>query len=284
MASVANRKYIENMIYETFDALDPSGTNTTKYRLLFSSMSDTEFAKYMKEFLAAEGEYFMLDIVEFEHDLKMEYCEKAAKVLGIPLMEYVYMPHLSMDKSHCVVSKEKCLVGYINVKRTQQLVHKKNGLSTSNDKVSALTGQVVRKDKNARSSDIEASMLVSLGADKILQELHGPRADDPVMKRQMNQSIATKGYVMLDELDNLPTNKVTLNTINTYLLGMGLISDIVTPSYILPKTSHELFESAEPTESITNKGDDHDASYPSTWQGPDPSWFGDSASEGPVPG
>lgn len=239
--AVANRAYIEKLIYDTFDALDPSGANTDKYKALFSGMSDTEFEKYMKNFLKDDSENFTLDIVEFEHGLKFQYCEKAAKVLGIPLMEYVYMPHLTMDKKRVVVSKEKCLVGYINAKRTQQLVHKKNGLSISNDRVSAVTGQVVDKDKNARDSDIEAALLVSLGADKILQELHGPRADDPVMKRQMNQSIATKGYVLLDELENLPTNKVTLNTINTYLLSMGLKSDLVSDTYILPKTSDELF-------------------------------------------
>lgn len=239
--AVTNRAYIEKLIYDTFDQLDPSGVNTDKYRALFSPMSDAVFEKYMKNFLKDDNENFMLDIVEFEHGLQLEYCEKAAKVIGIPLMEYVYMPHLTMDKKRVVVSKEKCLVGYINAKRTQQLVQKKNGISISDDKMNAITGQVIDKDKNARDSDIEASLLVSLGADKILQELHGPRADDPVMKRQMNQSIATKGYVMLDELDNLPTNKVTLNTINTYLLAMGLKSDLVSDTYILPKTSDELF-------------------------------------------
>lgn len=240
--AVKNRKQIEQLIYDTYDALDPSGVNTGKYKTLFGSMNDAQFEKFMKEFLADERENFMLDIVEFEHDLRFEYCEKAAKVLGIPLMEYVYMPHLNMDRKHVIVSKEKCLVGYINVKRTQQLLSKKNGLSTSNEKTSALTGQVVRKDKNARSSDIEASMLVSLGADKILQEFHGPRADDHVMKREMAQSIATKGYVMLDELTNVSTNKVTLNTINTYLLAMGLKSDLVSETYVLPKTSEEITE------------------------------------------
>jgi hypothetical protein len=105
-----------------------------------------------------------------------------------------------------------------------------------------MTNQVVDKDKNARDSDIEASLLVSLGADKILQEFHGPRSDDTIMKREMNQSIATKGYVQLDELENSPTNKVTLNTVNTYLLSMGIKSDLVSDTYILPKTSAELFE------------------------------------------
>lgn len=239
--AVTNRLYIEKLVYDTFDALDPSGTNTDKYRTFFSQMSDPQFEKFMKEFLANDEENFVLDIVEFEHSLKFEYCEAAAKVLNIPLMEYLYMPHLTMDKHNIVISKEKCLVGYINVKRTQQLLHKKNGLSISDEKVSPLTGQVINKDKNARSSDIEAAMLVALGADKILQELHGPRSDDPVMKRQMNQSIATKGYVMLDELENLPTNKITLNTVNTYLLSMGLKSDIISNTYIFPKTSEELF-------------------------------------------
>lgn len=239
--AVANREYIEKLIYDTYDALDPSGTNSAKYRDMLSGLSDQEFEKFMKDFLKNDEEQFMLDIVEFEHDLNMDRCEKAAKVIGIPLMEYVYMPWLTMDKKHVVVSKEKCLVGYINVKRPQQMVHKKNGISVSNTKISALTNQVVNKDKNARDSDIEASMLVALGADKILQELHGPRSDDPVMKREMNQSIATKGYVLLDDLNNLPTNKVTLNTVNTFLLSMGLKSDLVTDSYILPKTSEELF-------------------------------------------
>lgn len=239
--AVTNREYIEKLIYDVYDQLDPSGTNTEKMKSLFQPMSDQQFEKYMKDFLKDDNENFVLDIVEFEHDLKMDYCEKAAKVLGIPLMEYVYMPHLTMDKSKVIVSKEKCLVTFINAKRTQQFVHKKNGISISNEKLSATTGQVVQKDKNARDSDIEASMLVSLGADKILQELHGPRADDSVMRREMNQSIATKGFVMLDELTNSPVNKVTLNTVNVYLLSMGLKSDLVTDSYLLPKLQEELF-------------------------------------------
>lgn len=240
--AVINRAQIEKLIYDTFDALDPTEKNTIKYREMFKRMDDKQFESYMKKFLNNDNDNFALDITEYENDIKMEYCEKAAKVLGIPLMEYVFMPHLSMDKSHVISTKEKCLVGYFNVKRTQQFLTKKNGISVSNEKKSVLTGQVVDKDKNARDSDIEAFMLVALGADKILQELHGPRSDDHVMKREMAQSIATKGYVVLDDLTNLSTNKITLTTVSTYLLGMGLKSDLISPTYILPKLSSELFE------------------------------------------
>ena len=238
---VSNRLEIEKLIYDTFNELDPTGVNTRKYKEMFSTMSNEKFAQYMKKFLADDTENFILDIVDFERDVKMEHCEAAAKVIGIPLMETVFMPHITMDKNNVVATKEKCLVGYLNVKRTQQMVQKKNAVSISNEKKSSLTGQVVNKDKNARDTDIEASMLVALGADKILQEFHGPRSDDPVMKRQMNKSISTKGYVLLDELDNLPTNKVTLNTVNAFLLGAGIKSDLISDTYILPKTSEELF-------------------------------------------
>lgn len=240
--AVANRQYIEKLIYDVFDAMDPSGSNTNKYKMIFQDMNDKDFEKFMKSFLSNNDEHFTLDIVEFEHGLDMNYCEKAAKILDIPLMEYVYMPHLTMDKKNVIVSKEKCLVGYFNVKRTQQLLHKKNGISLANEKVSGMTGQVVDKDKNARDSDIEASLLVSLGADAILRELHGPRSDDMEMKKKMNQDIANKGYTMLEDNESNPINKTTLNTVNTYLIGMMLKSDLITDTYILPKISHELFD------------------------------------------
>lgn len=238
---VKNRKEIEKLIYDTFDAIDPSGNNTTKYRQFYESMSDAQFEKHMKEFLSDDNENFILDIVEFEHDLNLEKCEAAAKVLDIPLAEYVFMPHLTMNKKQVVISKQKCLVGWMNVKRPQQLLHKKNGLAMSDDKISPITGQVIGEDKNARDSDIEAAMLVSLGCDKILQELHGPRADDPVMKRQMTQDIITKGHVLLDDLENNPANKVSLTTLDVFLTSMGIKSDVITDSYILPKTTEDIF-------------------------------------------
>ena len=233
--AVANRAYIEKLIYDVFDKLDPSGVNVTKYKSMLSLLDDKEFEKFMKSFLANDEEQFVLDIVEYERGIKLENCEAAAKVLGIPITERVFMPHLTMDKKNVIVSKEKCIVGYINVKRMQQLLHKKNGLAVSNLRTSHLTGQVIGDDQHSRDSDIEASMLVSIGADKILAELHGPRADDIVMRRQIQQKISEKGYVELEELDNDPRNKITLNTVGMYFLTMGLEHDLLGDTYILPK-------------------------------------------------
>lgn len=240
--AVVNRTEIENLIYQVYDALDPTKKNSTKYKKIFSEFSDAEFEKYFKEFLADENDNFCYEYIEFQDKLAFEPVEKAAKILNVPLMEYLYLPHLSMDKDNVICTQEKCLVGYINIKRLQQMVQKKNGLSLSSENRSALTGQVINHDKNGKDSDTESFLMVGLGLDKVLQEFHGPRSDDKVMEQQMLKQIENQGYVSLDEMDNVSTNKTTLNTINAFLLSMGLWSDLVTDSYILPKTSEDVFD------------------------------------------
>jgi hypothetical protein len=202
-------------------------------------MSDTQFDKFFREFFKDSSSYLILDICDYEIDLRMEDIEKAANVLNIPLFEKVAFPHYTMDKKNVIVTKLPVPTGYCHVKRTQQTVAKKNGMSTSIDTRSSLTGQVTGADKNGRESDLENSMLISLGMKDTLKELNGPRADDPIMKQQMYTAINSKGYVSLDDMDSDPANKTTLNTVNTYLLGMGLNSDLVTKGLMVKKTLDE---------------------------------------------
>ena len=239
---VTNRKEIEDLVYKVFDALDPSGMNTNKYKKILTDMSEEQFAKWLKDFLEDPNEQFCYDLVEFQTKLDFSTAEAAAKVLNIPLMEYLYLPHLTRDKNNVICSKEKCLVGYLNIKRTQQMVQKKNGLSMGGEQRSALTGQVINDDKNSKNSDTEGALMIGLGMDNLVKELYGPRGDDLVMDRQMQKQIETRGYVSLDDMETDLTNKTTLNTINAYLYAMGLYSDLVTDTYILPKTSKEVFE------------------------------------------
>ena len=72
-----------------------------------------------------------------------------------------------------------------------------------------------------------------------LKELNGPRADDLVMKKEMLQEIQTKGYLQLGDLTDRLENKTTLNTINTYFLGMHLKTDLVSKGLRLPYTNEK---------------------------------------------
>ena len=228
------REKMEKTIYAFFDAFDKSGTNTKKYKDIFQPMSDQQFDKYFREFFASEKAYLILDVVDYEHTVDMEDIERAAKAINIPLFEDVYMPHLTMDKKHVISTKEPVPVGYINIKRTQQTVSKKNGISTNIDQRSSITGQVTGGDKNGRERDLENTMLLSLGLRNTLRELNGPRADDAYMKDQMLREISLNGYVSINSLDDDVLNKTTLNTTSVYFLGMGINTDLVTKGLMLP--------------------------------------------------
>ena len=61
-------------------------------------------------------------------------------------------------------------------------------------------------------------------------------SDDMVMKNQMQRDISTKGYYRIDESESNVENKTTLNTVNVYLLSMGLSSDLVTTGLMTKNT------------------------------------------------
>ena len=231
-----NREKMEKTIYSFFSAIDKSGKNTKKYKDLFEPMIDAQFKKYFKELFENKNAYLILNIVDYENSVTLDDITKAAKVINVPLFEYVTLPHLTMDKEHAVTSKIPVPVGYINVKRTQQTVMKKNGISTDISERSALTNQVTGKDKNGRESDMENIMLTSLGMKNTLKELNGPRADDAVMKQQMLRDIALNGYTRLADMTDEIENKTTLNTVDCYFRGMSLQTDLVVKGLMLPST------------------------------------------------
>lgn len=228
------RVKMESLIYKFFSAFDKSGDNTKKYKAMFKPMTEAKFKSFFKEFFANEYHYLILDMVDYERTIQIEDIEDAAKVLNVPLYEYVTFPHITMDKDRPIVTSHPVPVGYIHLKRPQQTVMKKNGMSTEINQRSAITNQVMGKDKNGRESDLENCMLTSLGMQHTLKELNGPRADDSVAKKEMLQAIATKGYVTESELTDDVTNKTTLNTVDTYFLGMGLKTDLVSKGLKLP--------------------------------------------------
>ena len=99
-----------------------------------------------------------------------------------------------------------------------------------------LTGQVTGHDKNSRNSDAETSSMLTMGANKTLKEFMSARADDMVMKKEMNQSIMKNGYVALNDLTDDVANKTALNTTSVFFMGAGLMNDLIGNDYILPKT------------------------------------------------
>ena len=69
--------------------------------------------------------------------------------------------------------------------------------------------------------------LTIFGADNAIKEFYSARADNMLAKRDMYSKISKYGYCYLEELESDISQNQTINTINTYMLGGGIKSDII---------------------------------------------------------
>jgi hypothetical protein len=53
------------------------------------------------------------------------------------------------------------------------------------------------------------------------------------MKQDMLKDISRDGYTSLKHMTNKIENKTALNTLDTYYTAAGLITDLITPGYVL---------------------------------------------------
>lgn len=235
---LSKRKEAENIVYNVMDLLDPSKTNSTKYKKMFASLTNAQFEKLMTDMFEDDTLNFTLDIVNFERELDLGTVEKAAKYLGVPLEEYVMLPFLNNDVEEPVITKVPVIVMYTIFKRLQQTTQKKNSTSIHITERSAVTGQVTGNDKNGRSSDVENASLIALGAINCAKEFNGFRADGMERKHVAYSSASNRGYISLDEVESSAgiSDRTVLNTIDKLYLGMGIKTDLVDETLVLSKT------------------------------------------------
>jgi len=228
------RKKIQDKVIEIMSLIDPTKINAKKYADMFNGMSDQQFTKWITDFLNDEKSNFRLDIDEFgdgSRVLKFENVTKAAEALAIPLFEYIFIPHISVDPKHPVRSKQKVLVGYLNMKRVQQLVTKKTGYVLDDKDRDEQTGRLKGDSKGGVVTSIETEVLAGMGADKVMSEFLGARGDNVAEYDAMIQSIAETGNVKLEDVKTGTYDKPTLLLADVYFKCMGIKTDIVSEAY-----------------------------------------------------
>lgn len=228
-------KRMKETIYKTYDLLDPSGTNTAKMRKQFDGMTDEQFTKYMKEFVNDETRNFKLVVQPYKNELTEDNIRKAAKFLKVPLFEKVSMPYINPD-GEVFQTQFAIPVGYIPIKRVQQMVGKKNSMSIHANKRSSLTGQVTADDKNGRVSDTENIALITLDSEELLKEFLAAKSDDTFMKTEMMKQIKNDGYVDLSEVPSTPKNKVAIDTLDKYFIANAIKTNLLTEGLLMKRT------------------------------------------------
>lgn len=238
------RSAIEKYLYGLLSVLDPSGVNLNKYKSLFIKMNDDQFSKWMDSFLADPKSNIRIDIEEFgdeKRKLKFENVEKAAEYAHVPLFEYVYVPHVSSNPKHPVRTREKVLVGNLNIKRPQQLVTKKTGYTLSDTDRDEMSGSAKGESRGGTTTGIENELLAGVGADKVISELLGVRGDNVVEYDNMMQSISETGSVKLEDIKTTRMDKPTILKTDLMFKCMGLKTDIVSDSYYSINSMRAIF-------------------------------------------
>ena len=225
------RQEAERLVYETMDALDPTHSNSDYYKTIFADMNDEQFLKFIKRDLP-----FKFQVRPFEIEPNMNACNKAAKVLGVPLLEPVSLEYIYKDDKGRPLKSHPCLVGYIPIKKMKQFITKKNSMSVDISERDMKTGLLVNFDKNGKTSDREMEALAVMGLEETMRELSRPRADAMESKSSMYAEINATGMVALDELPMNEDDSLAKNLINVYLLGSLVNTNLVNKDYLLPKT------------------------------------------------
>lgn len=214
MATLSKNKIreIKDFIYEAFDILDKSGSNTDYYKNLLENMTDEEFIKFISKKYP-----FKFQMKQSVTEPKMADITKACKFTGVPLLEEIYLPYYYKNSKGEPVRTAKCMVGYQHIKKVQQIVTKKSKWSTSIDNRDMKTGRLLGADKGTAISDREFEGLATLGLYNTMYEFAKPKGDALKAKAAMNNAIATKGFVSQEDIPNDLDDSLSRNYLDVCL-------------------------------------------------------------------
>jgi hypothetical protein len=235
------RYNFENKVMGLMNELDPSKYNEKIYRNYFSTLTDEQFKTFVYNLYMKEdfNLFFELGLLDKKNNPSLKKIKNIAQKRGIELMEYVEFPYKRPDyPEDAPISATKIPVIYTVVRPLQQLLDKKNNMSSNTETINSLTGQVTGSSKASTVSNMQTISLLTSNQLKPIKEMHGPRSDDLVSKIKMIEKIEADGDYDIDDITIHPGDKQALETMRVMLVGAGFrVSYGKTEklSYILPQ-------------------------------------------------
>ena len=225
------RKEIENLIYQTFSAVDKSGANTEYYQKLFADMSDAQFFRLISGRLP-----FRLHVIPFKNEPNLGDCADAFKVLKKPLLEKVNLNYLHKNSKGEPISSKECMVGYLNIKRLKQMMAKKTNTAIEISKRDMKTGRLLGEDKGGLESDKEFEGAMALGLDNTTIEYSRVRAASMKAKAEAYKAISLTGELSFNDINPDKTDSIAKNTLNVYMIGANIHTNLIDEDYYTPHT------------------------------------------------
>ena len=219
----AARSKIEAYVYKVMSILDPAGDNTKRWKAFFGSLDDKGFEKFMKN-LADKKVAMNLVMPNMKKNIRVQDLLEAAKEVNYKTSHRLWMPDRTRP-GRKYLTNEKYLVLTLPIRRAQQEIDKKLSVPERDNKIDALTGQVVSTDKASSISAIEIQNLHVRGLDQTLTELVRVRGGDVSAYGDFSRQLEENGEAKLSSLD--PRTRARSATIGRVLLeGMMIENNI----------------------------------------------------------
>lgn len=228
------RDECEFFLISFMDKLDKTGTNSEYLKQKFASMSDAQFEKWMKKKYPLQ-----LQVRAFEIEPTFSDYRKAANVIGINLMEPVALPYLYQNADGEPIISKPALIMYLHLKKMQQMITKKNKISTDIDDRDMKNGRLNTDDKGAQTGDKEMECLAIAGLYHTMDEFSTIKADAMDAKSIAYATIAATGTLSMDDFEVAKQDSLAKNLISTYLLSAHIESNLVNEEGYTPYTLKE---------------------------------------------
>jgi hypothetical protein len=238
----SSRDKIRRLIYDFLTIVDVNSKfkNRKYYEDMFNRMTDEEFDKWASNMGNSMEDTINVRQLPWE-SVTLKQIRDAADFLNVPLEEYIYYRH--MVDGVDIRTKYKVPVGYLNVKRLQQMLSKKNQFTFDTKNVDYSTGEVKGGSKVHHISNAETYMLLLQNSKNTLKEFFGPRGSNLEQKKDMKNKIAADGWISLKDIPPTEYKNEAVNTLDMYIIASGLKSDLTFRSdsdYKTPFTKEEL--------------------------------------------
>lgn len=240
LITTKQREEIEDLLYKVLDTIDPTKTNSDYYRELFYTMNNNQFYHFWERRLPIRFHY---DIFKIEP--KMYDIVDAFKLIDVPLLEKINMPHIYKNKDGVPVQSNECLVLYIHIKRMKQMVAEKSHVALNVEKRDMKTGLLTGEDKGAKETDREFEALAANGLEYTIDEFSRFRADSMRSAAEANNIILSKGTLSEKDLTVEKSDSLAKNMMNVYLLGANIHSNLVDIDYMTPYTAKNKVQQIE---------------------------------------
>lgn len=185
------RQAVEAHILKTLKIIDPSLYNVHVYEEFFKNLSDADFQKWMIAMRDSKHAKVKLLVPPFKVVITPENAIKAAKFLGVEVLERLRLWD-PVGKRYCL-TPEKYYILRLPVRRLKQYLM--DGLSVPDDdrRLNPLTDQVTGPSKGSAISYPQAQMIAEKGLEKTLHELMTIRGGDLEAYSAMKSEIEEYG-------------------------------------------------------------------------------------------